>query len=373
MSVKQHIMETVAKFAPDKQAGLLSDSRRYVGQPLQRVDGEAKVRGEARFTAEFKVDNMAYAALVYSTIAKGTIRKIDSGSAKKVPGVLAVITHENMPRMKAPSLLDPSDMAKGFAMSDLPIMQNAEVHWDGESMAVAVAETLERAEYAASLVGVEYEMKTPDVSFEGMKAKAVVPPDILGEPPEVKIGDADKGMREADVSVSHVYRAPRYNHNPIEPHATIAVWNKDGGLLVYGATQSVNLSAHTLARIFGLKVEDVRVVAPYLGGAFGGKGQWSNTAICVAAAKVVDRPVKLVLSREGVFRMVGGRTLSEQQVGLGARRDGKLTALIHTGLTATTLSGRYAEPRHRRQYVDARSRRIDRHVRAGVRHRRTRL
>ncbi|HEY2383072.1 MAG TPA: xanthine dehydrogenase family protein molybdopterin-binding subunit [Terriglobia bacterium] len=321
----------------------LTDSRHYVGQPLQRVDGEAKVRGEARFTAEFKVDNMAYAALVYSTIAKGRIRKIDSGRAKKVPGLLAVITHENMPRMKAPAPIDFHDLSKGFAMSDLPIMQNAEVHWDGEPVAIVVAETAERAEYAASLVGVEYETKTPDVSFEGMKAKAVVPPDILGEPPEVKIGDADKGMREADVSVSHVYRSPRYNHNAIEPHATIAVWNKDGGLLVYESTQSVNLSAHTLAYIFGLKMKDVRVVGPYVGGGFGGKGQWSNTAMCVAAAKVVERPVKLVLSRAGVFRMVGGRTLAEQQVGLGARKDGKLTALIHTGLTATTLSGRYAE------------------------------
>ena len=122
-------------------------------------------------------------------------------------------------------------------------------------------------------------------------------------------------------------------------------------MAVFDATQSVNLTAHTLAYIFDLKVEDVRVVAPFLGGGFGGKIGWSNTPLCVAAAKVVNRPVKLVLSREGTFRMVGGRTISEQHVALGARKDGKLTALIHTGLTATTLSGRYAEqctfpPRH---------------------------
>src|ERR1700730_8450806 len=131
MSVMQSIMETVAKFVPDKEADPLIDRQGYVGMPRVRVDAEAKVRGEARFTAEFQVDNMAYAALVYSTIAKGKISKIDAGPAEQVPGVLAVITHENIPKMKAPPIADFHDIGKGFAMSDLPIMQNADVHWDG--------------------------------------------------------------------------------------------------------------------------------------------------------------------------------------------------------------------------------------------------
>ena len=116
-----------------------------------------------------------------------------------------------------------------------------------------------------------------------MKPQAVVPPDILGEPSEIKIGDVDKALKEADASIDHVYRAPRYNHNAIEPHATIAVWDDRGGVAVFDATQSVNLTAHTLSYIFDLKVEDVRVVAPFLGGGFGGKLGWSNTALCVAA------------------------------------------------------------------------------------------
>jgi xanthine dehydrogenase YagR molybdenum-binding subunit len=351
MSVMQHILETVVQFVPDKKRDPLIDHDGYLGQSLVRVDGDVKVRGEARFTAEFKVDHMAYAVPVYSTIAKGKIRKIDAGPAEQAAGVLAVITYQNIPKMKAPPIVDFHDIGKGFALSDLPIMQNAEVHWDGEPVAIVVADTLERAEYAASLVGVEYDAETPDVSFEGMKPQAVVPPDIIGEPSEIKIGDVDQALKEADASIDHVYRAPRYNHNAIEPHATIAVWDDRGGVAVFDATQSVNLTAHTLSYIFDLKVEDVRVVAPFLGGGFGGKLGWSNTALCVAAAKVVNRPVKLVLSREGTFRMVGGRTMSEQHVVLGARKDGKLTALIHTGLTATTLSGRYAEqctfpPRH---------------------------
>lgn len=351
MSVVESMLETLAKALPDKKADPLIRHQDYVGRALDRVDGQAKVQGEARFSAEFKLDNLVYAVPVYSTIAKGTIRSIAAGPAEQAPGVLAVITHHSMPRMNAPSIVDFHNIGKGFALSDLPIMQNAEVHWDGEPVAIVVAETLEKAEHAASLVSVEYDVATPEVSFEGAKPKAFVPKDILGEPPEIKIGDGDKAFAEADISVGHVYRTPRYNHNAIEPHATIAVWNEHGGVAVFDATQSVNLTAHTLAHIFDLKVEDVQVIAPFLGGGFGGKIGWSNTALCVAAAKVVNRPVKMVLSREGTFRMIGGRTLSEQHVALGARKDGRLTALVHTGLTATVPSGRYAEqctfpPRH---------------------------
>jgi xanthine dehydrogenase YagR molybdenum-binding subunit len=351
MSVIQSILETIAQVLPDKEEDPLIGRSGYVGKPFDRVDGEAKVKGEARFTAEFQLDNMAYAVPVYSTIARGKIRRIHSASVEAEPGVLAVITHENILRMKAPPIVDFHNIGKGFALSDLPIMQNEEVHWDGEPVAIVVAETLEQAEHAASLVSVEYDARTPEVSFEGAKPKAVVPENIMGEPSELKTGDAQKAFAEAEVSIGRVYRAPRYNHNAIEPHATIAAWDERGGVTVFDTTQSVNLTAHTLSYIFDLKVDDVRVIAPFLGGGFGGKIGWSNTALCVAAAKMVKRPVKLALSREGTFRMVGGRTISEQHVALGANRDGKLTALIHSGLTATTLSGRYAEqctfpPRH---------------------------
>jgi len=351
MSLVMSVMETLAKALPDKKEDPLIQHQGYVGKPLDRVDAEAKVQGEARFSAEFKVENLTHAVPVYSTIAKGKIRSINSGPAEEAPGVLAVITYKNVPKMKAPPIVDFHNIGKGFALSDLPIMQDAHVYWDGEPVAIVVAETLEMAEHAATLISVEYHVDTPEVSFEGAKAKAVVPHDILGEPAEVKIGDANQGFAEADASVGHVYRTPRYNHNAIEPHATIAFWDGPGSVTVFDATQSVNLTAHTLAYIFDMKVEDVRVVAPYLGGGFGGKIGWSNTPLCVAAAKVVNRPVKLVLSREGTFRMIGGRTLSEQHVALGAQSNGKLTALIHTGLTATIPSGRYAEqctfpPRH---------------------------
>ena len=172
MSVVESIIGTIAKALPDKKADPLIRRQDYVGQRLDRVDGQAKVQGEARFSAEFKVENLDYAVPVYSTIAKGTIRRIDSGAAEQTPGVLAVITHQNIPRMKAPPIVDFHNIGKGFALSDLPIMQNAEVHWDGEPVAVVVAETLEKAEHAASLVSVEYDAETPEVSFEGARTKA---------------------------------------------------------------------------------------------------------------------------------------------------------------------------------------------------------
>ena len=180
MSIVQSIMETAAQFLPDKR-DLISGRHRYIGKSLARVDAHAKVTGEAEFTAEFQISNLAHAVLVYSTIAKGKVIRIETGAAENAAGVLAVITHENIPKMKAPPNFDMSNMGKGFALSNRPIMQDAEVHWDGQPLAVIVAETLDQAEYAASLVHVEYDVETPAISFEGRKAEAVVPDDILGE------------------------------------------------------------------------------------------------------------------------------------------------------------------------------------------------
>lgn len=350
MPVMQKLMETVVRYLPAKEADPLIHKHGYIGRPLSRVDGPLKVTGGATFTAEYDVENLAHAALVYSTIAKGRIARIDAAEAEKSLGVVAIVTHENAPRMKRPKLANMSDMGEGFAGSDLPILQDDKVHWDGQPVAVVIAETLEQAEHAAWLVRVEYEADEPCVSFDA--AEAVVPPEVLGEESEVKIGDADKALAEAAFKVDNIYRTPRYNHNAIEPHATIAAWEDDGSLTVFDSTQFVSGHRHALAGVFGLKPADVRVIAPFVGGGFGGKGGlWNNTALCAAAAKVAKRPVKLALSREGVFRVVGGRTPSDQRVALGANKDGRFTALVHTGTTATTTHADFPEqfsfpPRH---------------------------
>ncbi len=157
MSLMQTIVTTVARYWPDKKRDPLIDHAGFVGKPVERVDALAKVTGEARFTAEFRVGNLVYAVLVPSTIARGKVVKIDTADAKKAAGVVAVVTHENAPKMKAPPIADFNDLGKGVALSDLPIMQDATIHWDGEPVAVVVAETLDQASYAASLIHVDYE------------------------------------------------------------------------------------------------------------------------------------------------------------------------------------------------------------------------
>jgi xanthine dehydrogenase YagR molybdenum-binding subunit len=352
MSVMRTVMETVARVMPARAPDPLAHrTGGYVGQPLGRVDGAAKVTGQARFTADVSLDGLVHAALVHSTIASGRVARIDATAAERAPGFIALVTHENAPRLKAPHLINVMNTRTGFAASDLPTMQDDVIHWDGQAVAVVVAETLEQAEHAASLVHVNYEADTAKLSFDDLKTAAVAPDDIIGEPADVTVGDPEPALAQADVVVDRVYRTPWENHNAIELHATIAAWDGDT-LTVYDSTQFINGGKHLLAEVFGLKPEDVRVLAGFVGGGFGGKAAlWTNTVLCAAAAKVAERPVKLVLSREGVYRIIGGRSVTEQRVRLGATRDGKLTALTYTGLTVTPSHARYAEqctfpPRH---------------------------
>ena len=344
MSLMKTVSDTVVQFLPDGKHNSLLDRDGFLGKPLVRVDAEAKVKGKARFTSEFDIPNLAHAALVFSTIAKGKVSEIDTERAKHSPGVLEVLTWKNMPKLEAPPLVDIGDLAKGMAASNLPILQDASVHWNGQPVAIVVAETLEQAVDAAALVEVDYTAEPAATSFDLLKAEAVVPSDVLGEPAVISIGSVEKGMQEASARVDQVYLTPAYNHNAIEPHATIALWDENGSLVVLDSTQSAYMTSRSLALIFRLKPDEVQVLAPFVGGGFGGKGSlWTHTPLCAAAAKVVKRPVKLSLSREAVYRMVGGRTRAEQRIALGAARDGKLTALIHTGITTTPSHARYAE------------------------------
>ena len=285
MSMMQKIMETVVQYMPDKEPDPLMRKHGYIGKPFSRVDGRLKVTGEASFSAEFKLENLVYAAIVCSTIAKGKITEIDSAEAEKAVGVLAIITFENAPEMNAPPVYDMSGGSRGAAGSDLPILRDEQIYYDGQPIAVVVGETQEQAEHAASLVKVEYETETAAVSFDDLKAEAFPPPTVLGEPPKVAIGDVIKGLNDAEFVVDNIYRTPRYNPNAIEPHATIAAWEADETLMIYDSTQNLYAIRNTLAKMFDLAEEKVRVVAPFVGGGFGGKGMlWDNTALCAVVA-----------------------------------------------------------------------------------------
>lgn len=318
-----------------------------IGQPFSRVDGQLKVKGEATFAAEYKVENCAHGALVFSSIARGKIQSIDSSLAASAPGVIAVITHENAPKMKKTAVFgsESAGTTPGAAASSILYLNTKEVYFNGQPIAVVVAETLEQAEYAATLVRVEYVEQEARLSLQTEKPQAIVPPNILGEPADLKQGEAEKALAEASYKVDHNYTTPPHNHNAIELHATLAQWSEDEKqLIVYDATQYVSGIQEMLAQKFSLKKENVRVIGSFVGGGFGGKGNaWAHVSLAVAAAKVVGRPVKLVLSRKGVHLSVGGRTPTEQRVALAANADGRLTALIHTGLTQTTEHNEFAE------------------------------
>jgi xanthine dehydrogenase YagR molybdenum-binding subunit len=310
-----------------------------IGAQVSRLDGPLKVRGEARFAAEYVMDGMVYAALRYSTIARGRITTLDTGAAEAATGVVFVMTHRNAPRMQPPPLFLTDPRAAGG--SDLPVMQDDSIHWNGEPVAIVLADTQEQADHAASLIEVEYE-SSPPRTFEEARAHPRTPDSLVGQPVEVLVGDAEAALSDAPHSVDLTYRTPRHNHNAIEPHAVTLAWDGDD-LIVHDASQGVKLHAWTFAQIFGIDEGQVRLTSPYVGGGFGGKTLWSHHVIGAAASKLAERPVRVTLSREGVYRLVGGRTNTEQRVAIGADGDGRFKALIHTGISAMTPYNALAE------------------------------
>jgi xanthine dehydrogenase YagR molybdenum-binding subunit len=349
MSIKeaaQAVVKKAVQIAPDAWMPgatpdpLIREKHGLVGTPVSRLDGPQKVSGAARFAAEFPLERMVYAALKYSTIAKGRIIELDTSAAVAAPGVVLVMTHENAPRMKpAPAFMSSAKAAGG---DDLPIMQDAEIYWNGQPVAVVLAETQEQADYAKSLIRVAYETEPSVTVFETAKADAE-PGVFQGEPLLLEIGDAEAALAAAPHRVDAVYRTPRHTHNPIELHAATVAWDGDH-LMVHDASQCVTHVAWSLAQVFGLEEEQVHVTSPYVGGGFGSKTLWQHQILAAAASKLIDRPVRLMLSREGVYRIVGGRTLTEQRVAIGAQEDGRFDALIQTGVVAMGRHNNMPEP-----------------------------
>jgi xanthine dehydrogenase YagR molybdenum-binding subunit len=316
-----------------------------VGRPIDRVDGAVKTTGAAEYTADRPYPDLAHATLVHATIPRGRISGIDTAAAEAVDGVLAVITHRNAPALRPPAArinpLDLSTMASGTRVNYLG---SDEVHWNGEPVAVVVAETLEAAVEAARLVRVSYAAEPAVTDFLDAEGSAVPARGLPIMPDASRKGDAEQALATAPVSVDLRFTTPPQNHNAIEPHATTAVWDGDR-LTVHDSTQAMDFVRRHLALRFGVPPEGIRVIAPNVGGGFGGKGFiWAGTLLCAMAARVAERPVRLALSREAVFRTVGGRTPTVQRVALGAERDGALTALVHTGISQVGRVGGMPEP-----------------------------
>jgi xanthine dehydrogenase YagR molybdenum-binding subunit len=342
----QAVMKKAVEMAPDtwlpggKPDPLIQHKHGYIGQAVTRVDGKLKVTGEAPFAAEFPIEGMVYAALAYSTIAKGRIASMDTGAAEAAPGVVLVMTHRNAPRLKPTPLFNSSPKAAG--PTDLPMMQDDCIHWNGETIAVVLAETQEQADYAKSLIEVTYEREPAMVDFAEALQHARKPETVLGEAPVLEIGKPDEALAAAPHKVDLTFHTPRHNHNPIELHAVTLKWDGDE-LFVHDASQAVAQTAWTLAQALGVDEKQVHVTSPFVGGGFGSKTLWHHHVLGSAAAKLAGRPVRLVLSREGVYRTVGGRTTTEQRVAIGADADGRFTALIHEGTAAMTAHNNVPE------------------------------
>jgi xanthine dehydrogenase YagR molybdenum-binding subunit len=330
---------------------------KLIGDPLDRVDGRLKVIGAARYAAEFPIQRLVYGYLVQSTIARGRIDGIETSAAEHSPGVLAVVTYRNAPRLVGQS--SPSSQAAGSSGGGASgssggadpfakpyVLQDDQVRNFGQHIAVVVAETFEQARDAARLVRVTYREEKPALLLEQNLDSAFVPPKLLNPElkPETRRGDFEQGWREGEVHVDATYSMPNLHNNPMEPHATIAVW-EDSRLTLFDATQNVNGTQRNIAALFGLEPKNVRVIAYFIGGGFGCKGPtWEHTVATAMAAKVVERPVKLVLARQQMFTAIGYRPHTRQRLRLAAKRDGTLTALGHEIFTATNRPREYIEP-----------------------------
>ncbi len=324
-----------------------------VGAPLDRVDGRLKVTGGARYSADMPVADAAYAVLIMSTVACGKITSIDASQAEALPGVLRVITPANaLPLAGAAEVqAKPAPTKKavqthtetGPTALKLSLLQNTDVLYQNQPVGIVVADTFERATYAASLVKYEYDSQEPRTEIDREKKNAFPPLPDPKKPTDSSRGDLKQGLAAASSKISADYVTPVENHNPMEPHATLAVW-EGSRLTVYDATQGVFSTRKSLAQIFGVPNDNVRVVSHFLGGGFGCKGSaWSHVPLAAMAAKMTGRPVKLVLSRRQMYGPVGYRSRTEQTIQLGAMKDGTLSAVRHDSLSQTCTFDEFLE------------------------------
>jgi xanthine dehydrogenase YagR molybdenum-binding subunit len=256
-------------------------------QPPHRYDGIDKVTGTAKYAAEFREPfprkDLVYAFMVQSTIATGTIKSIDTRTAERASGVITILTPFNAPKL-------PSNNSRPPAGRHITILQDANVHYNGQPIAVVVARSLDEAMQAARLLNITYAEDPALLDFMGSLQHAR-PPKNPGRGAKKVRGDFDAALSRATVTVDNTYITPLQNHNPMEPHATLAWWDGDK-LTVYDSTQYITGDRATLANTFSLPPDNVHVMNPYVGGGFGSKGStWSHVVLCAMAARIVQKPV----------------------------------------------------------------------------------
>lgn len=314
----------------------------YVGKPTSRVDGRAKVTGEAKYAAEFNTPGLTYGYVVSSAIAKGTITRIDASDALSLPGVIQVFTHENAPH---PALLDRSFKDED-SLSGSPFrpLYSPDIKFSQQPIALVVAGSFEVARYAASLVRVEYAAELPDTDLASKRKHGFdAPKGKSGFQPPKSRGDFKGAMKNAPVQFEAEYTHMPEHHNPMEMFGTTVVFEEDGKLTIYDKTQGV-VNNHTyITKVFGLSKKDVRVLSPFMGGGFGsGLRPQYQLYLAVLAARELKRSVRVVLTRQQMFSF-GHRPGTLQTVALGADADGTLQAISHEALAETSTFENYTE------------------------------
>ncbi len=315
----------------------MSVSSPALGQSLPRQDGPLKVTGAARYTADNRPDGMLHGVFVGAPVAAGRLRGIDTEEARALAGVARVLTHTDLPRLAAPPMPPASS-------TRIPL-QDDEIRHQGEPIALVLADTLEDAEHAATLV----KLDVAEAGFVphpgGDRSDAAVPREsgYLFADVDFEHGDVDGGLAGADVSHRETYVQPSRHHNPMEPSATLAEWDGDT-LTVIDATQWVYGVRTVLAAVLELAPEQIRVRSPHTGGGFGGKGfVWPHQILAPVAARIVQRPVRIVLTRAQMYSVIAYQPQLVQTVALGARGDGRLTAIDHESINVTSVTDDFVE------------------------------
>ncbi|WP_030169790.1 xanthine dehydrogenase family protein molybdopterin-binding subunit [Spirillospora albida] len=298
-----------------------------------RLEGWEKVTGAARYAYEYPLENVAYLAAVQATVARGEILAVDAEAALGMPGVLAVLSGGNAPRL-AP--VDDGELA---------VLQSRRVAYRGQFVAAVIAETPETAAEAARHVRVEYAPEAADVLLRADHEGLYAPEKVNGGfPADTESGDPDAAFAASAVRVDATYTTPAEHNNPMEPHTTVALWEDDGTLVLYDSNQGPSAVQSTLAEVFGLEPAQVRVISEHVGGGFGSKGTpRPNVVLAAMAARVTGRPVKFAVPRRQMWATTGYRTPTIQRVRLGAGLDGRLDAVIHEVVAQTSAVREFAE------------------------------
>ena len=309
-----------------------------IGQPLTRREGVLKVTGGARYAADNHPPKMLHAVMAVSSIARGRVTSLDIAAAKRHPGVVEVMTHANRP-----PLADDPDAKTNPFMFRMELLQNDKVRYANQPIAVVIAETLEAATEGAALLSPRYEAEPARTGLDGNES--FVPPAVgIGHPAEVRHGDVEGALAKAAKRIEATYETPAQYHNAMEPHAIVAAWDGDA-LSIDTPSQGLVMAQGRIAGLFGIAPGKIHIRSPYLGGGFGSKGLISGPQILgILAARLVGRPVKLVLRREHMYGPVGHRPPSRQRLRIGTASDGALAAIDHHAKITTSSFDDFYEP-----------------------------